>query len=320
MASSLFDHDGPHVEASTLVAFSGNRLDRLSENRADDVIDLALEHDGARAFAIGKGRVVLKHDRQTLDALYAPYELKALDPDFENAVLLGYEPNGAPRLGVPVAIDPEALPPLYKAPDYRSLYMQELVDGRLLGEIAQAASLVTWNLSTLYCGRCGAPTLNRAGGYRRECSACKSVSFPRTDPVVIMLVVDEARDACLLGRSPHFRPGMYSCLAGFLEPGETIEDAVRRETREESGIRVGRVRYHASQPWPMPHTLMIGVYGEARSATITRDTTELEDCAWFSRKETMLMLEREPGEDRSTPPAGAIANRLMRDWVDWRTP
>ena len=132
-----------------------------------------------------------------------------------------------------------------------------------------------------------------------------------------MLVVDEARDVCLLGRSPHFREGMYSCLAGFLEPGETIEDAVRRETLEESGIRVGRVRYHASQPWPMPHTLMIGLFGEARSTTITRDTTELEDCRWFERAETAEMLDRSLGEYRASPPAGAIAHRLMRDWVEW---
>jgi NAD+ diphosphatase len=100
----------------------------------------------------------------------------------------------------------------------------------------------------------------KAGGYRRVCTACGHMVFPRTDPVVIMLTIDVERDLCLLGRSPHFPEGMYSCLAGFVEPGETIENAVRRETHEEAGIRVGRVRYHASQPWPMPHTLMIGCY------------------------------------------------------------
>ena len=131
-------------------------------------------------------------------------------------------------------------------------------------------------------------------------------------------LVAEARDRCLLGRSPHFPPGMYSCLAGFIEPGETMEDAVRRETLEESGIRVGRVRYHASQPWPMPHSLMIGVYAEAQSLEITRDTAELEDCRWFDRAETEAMLAASLGEaDASAPPPGAIAHRLMRDWLDW---
>ena len=317
MASSIFDHDARHDEPSSLVAFSGNRLDRRSENRPDDVLDQSLKADGAHAFAIGRGRAVLKHDRQTLDPLYAPYELEELSPDFANAVLLGYERNGEPRLAVPVGIDTEKLPPLYKAIDYRSIYTQQIVPAEALGQLAQAASLVAWNLSTLHCGRCGEPTINRAGGYRRECSSCKTVFFPRTDPVVIMLVVDEKRDLCLLGRSPHFREGMYSCLAGFLEPGETIEDAVRRETLEESGILVDRVRYHASQPWPMPHTLMIGLFGEAKSERIVRDTTELEDCRWFTRQETAEMLDRSLGEYRSSPPAGAIAHRLMRDWVEW---
>lgn len=317
MPSLIFDHNGPHGEASSRVAFAGNRLDRRSENRPDDSAEKALKADGAHAFAIGRGRAILKHDRQTLDPLYAPYELKALSPDFDNAVLLGYEKNGEPRLAVPVGIEPDHLPPLYKAVDFRSLYMQNLVPPACLGELAQAGSLVSWNLSTLYCGRCGEPTESRAGGYRRVCTGCGTDHFPRTDPVVIMLVIDEARDLCLLGRSPHFRSGMYSCLAGFLEPGETIEDAVRRETGEESGIRVGRVRYHASQPWPMPHTLMIGVFAEALSERISRDTSELEDCCWFTRAETAAMLDRAPGEHQASPPAGAIAHRLMRDWVEW---
>jgi NAD+ diphosphatase len=112
---------------------------------------------------------------------------------------------------------------------------------------------------------------------------------------------------------------MYSCLAGFIEPGETMEDAVRRETLEESGISIGRVRYHASQPWPMPHSLMIGVYAEATSFDIDPDTTELEDCRWFDRAETEAMLANVLGEDKaSAPPPGAIAHRLMRDWLDWK--
>jgi NAD+ diphosphatase len=317
MTFSIFDHNGPHEEPSSLVAFSGNRLDRRSEHRPDDCVARALEAEGVHAYAIGRGRMILKHDRQTLDALYAPYELRELLPDFDNAVLLGYEKNGEPRIAVPVGIEPDHLPGLYTAVEYRSAYTQELVPPEQLGQLAQAASLVAWNQSTLFCGRCGQQTQSKAGGYRRECPGCRSLYFPRTDPVVIMLVIDEQRDLCLLGRSPHFREGMYSCLAGFLEPGETIENAVRRETHEESGIVIGRVRYHASQPWPMPHTLMIGVFAEAKTASIKRDTVELEDCRWFSREETAAMLQRAVGEGRSSPPAGAIAHRLMRDWVEW---
>ena len=148
MASSIFDHDAPHVEPSSLVAFAGNRLDRRSEHRPDDILDQVLRVEGAHAFAIGRGRVILKHDRQTLDPLYAPYELEELSPDFENAVLLGYEKNGEPRLAVPVDVELEELPPLYKAVDYRSLYTQQMMLADHLGQLAQAASLVAWNLAS----------------------------------------------------------------------------------------------------------------------------------------------------------------------------
>ena len=153
------------------------------------------------------------------------------------------------------------------------------------------------------------------GGVKRICPACKAEHFPRTDPVAIMLITDGER--CLMGRSPHFPPGMYSTLAGFVEPGETIENAVRRETHEESGIRVGRVTYHASQPWPFPHSLMIGCYGEALSTEIVRDTAELEDCRWFTRAEVRDMLKRVPGnpDEPACPPKRAIAGELISSWV-----
>ncbi len=132
-----------------------------------------------------------------------------------------------------------------------------------------------------------------------------------------MLTVDEANDRVLMGRSHRFPEGMYSCLAGFVEPGETIEDAVRRETLEESGIQIGRVRYHASQPWPMPHSLMIGCFAEAISLDIARDETELADCRWFSRAEAEAMVEGRSTDGTTAPLKGAIAYRLLRDWIDW---
>jgi NAD+ diphosphatase len=156
-----------------------------------------------------------------------------------------------------------------------------------------------------------------AGGYRRRCTSCDTQYFPRTDPVVIMLTIDADGDRALLGRSPHFNPGIYSCLAGFLEPGETIEQAVRRETFEEAGIEVGAVRYHASQPWPMPHTLMIGCYGLAESLDIKRDESELEDCRWFSRDEVRQMIDGTHPEGINVPVSGAVAYRIIQDWVDW---
>jgi NAD+ diphosphatase len=318
MTFSLFDHDAPHGEASRLVAFAGNRLDRRSEYRTETELGDALKDPATRYFAITKGRLAMRINGDTLDGLLTAADIAGMQPHNENAVLIGWDEANEARIAMPVGIDPDDLPEPFKAIDTRSVYRQALMDEEVLGAYAQGTSLVSWALANRFCGACGGQMTPEAGGYRRKCQTCERAVFPRTDPVAIMLVVDEARDRCLLGRSPHFPPGMYSCLAGFIEPGETMEDAVRRETMEESGIKVGRVRYHASQPWPMPHSLMIGVYAEAQSLEITRDTAELEDCRWFDRAETEAMLANTLGEvDASAPPPGAIAHRLMRDWLDW---
>ncbi len=317
MTRSIFDRLPPHPEPSRLTAFAANALDRQSEHRAEDCVEQALKVDGAHLFAFSGAKLVLKHDGQVLDPLFALYEMKELEPDFDEAVLLGYRRSGEPRLAVPVKADPESFARHLKVLDGRTIYREGHLTGELLGEFAQASSLMSWNGVTRFCGRCGAPMESRSGGYKRACTACGNLAFPRTDPVVIMLAVDVERDRCLLARGPHFPPGMYSCLAGFVEPGETIEDSVRRETFEESGIHVGRVRYHASQPWPMPHSLMIGCFAEARSTEIRRDETELEDCRWFSREEAQAILLAEEGAAHWSPPEGAIAHRLLRDWVSW---
>ncbi|PKA43916.1 NAD(+) diphosphatase [Rhizobium sullae] len=318
MNRSLFDSDVPHPEPSNLTAFAANDLNRDSEHRDEQSVEGALAKDGTHIFAFTKDKLVLKHDGQVLDPLFARYELQELQPHWDETILLGYRKTGEPRLAVPVGIPAEDLESHYKPADGRTLYRDQLVDEVLLGEFAQAASLIRWNGDNRFCGRCGGTMEMRIGGYKRVCTACEHMIFPRTDPVVIMLTIDEQRDLCLLGRSHHFTPGMYSCLAGFVEPGETIENAVRRETLEESGIRTGRIRYHASQPWPMPHTLMIGCYAEAKSTEAHRDESELEDCRWFTREETLEMLERPGANGQASPPKGAIAHRLMRDWVEWK--
>src|SRR5690606_8498983 len=286
-------------------------------HRDEDCLEKALVVEGAHIFAFTENRLILKHDGQVLDPLFAAYELPELQPDFDNAVLLGHRENGEPRIAVPVGISADDLAGRFKPIEARALYREGLLDEGLLGEVAQAASLIHWNATNRFCGKCGGRMESRIGGYKRLCASCQYLIFPRTDPVVIMLTIDIERDCCLLGRSHHFQEGMYSCLAGFVEPGETIENAVRRKTFEESGIRTGRVRYHASQPWPMPHSLMIGCYAEAKSASITLDGRELADCRWFSRQEAKAMLETLPGEGVFAPPEGAIAYRLLRDWIDW---
>jgi NAD+ diphosphatase len=319
MIANIFDSDAPHPEPSLLTAFSGNKLDRQVEYRADDCVEKALAAEGAHVLAFTGSRLILKHDGQILDPLFAPYELAELEPDFDNAVLLGFKDNGEPRVAVPVLIQPEELASHYKPAEARALFRDELLDNELQGEAAQAIALLNWNAANRFCGKCGSPTEMKIGGYKRVCTQCEHMLFPRTDPVVIMLTIDLETDRCLLGRSHHFQEGMYSCLAGFLEPGETIEDAVRRETSEEAGIEVGRVRYHASQPWPMPHSLMIGCYGEARSTEIKIDSQEMQDVRWFTRADAAAMLDAGPDSQYHAPVKGAIAHRLLRDWIEWGT-
>ena len=282
--------DAPQAEPSQFVGFAGNIIDRQSENRADDSVEKALADPATRLLLMGSGRILLKLDAEgATEGYFTSAEAVSLGSETGNAVLLGFSSTG-PVVAIPVTAEAEALPQTIKAIDYRSVYMQGLLGPAALGELAQAASLLAWHANHRFCGKCGQPTAMRAGGYKRVCTACGTEHFPRTDPVAIMLAV--SRDRCVLGRSRHFAPGMYSALAGFIEPGETIENAVRRETLEESGIKLGRVVYHASQPWPFPYSLMIGCYGEALNEDINADLTELEDCRWFERGEVLAMLDK----------------------------
>lgn len=305
--------DAPQAEPSQFVGFAGNIIDRQSENRSDDSVEKALADPSTRMLLMGGGRILLKFDPEgQAESYFTASEAIALGSDIGNAVLLGFSPAG-PIVAVPNATEAESLPQTIKSIDYRSVYMQGLVDREALGTLAQGASLLAWHASHRFCGKCGQPTVMRAGGYKRVCTACGTEHFPRTDPVAIMLAV--SRDRCVLGRSRHFAPGMYSALAGFIEPGETIENAVRRETLEESGIRLGRVVYHASQPWPFPYSLMIGCFGEALNEDIDADLTELEDCRWFERGEVLAMLDKSH-PSLLVPPSGAIAHHLIRAWAE----
>ena len=197
--------------------------------------------------------------------------------------------------------------------DLRAIAVQGLVPPADQGALAQAKALMHWHRTHRFCPHCGKPSVMAGAGWRRECPDCGTHHFPRTDPVVIMLAVDGER--CLLGRQARFPPLMYSCLAGFVEPGETLEDAVRRELAEESGIATGAVRYLGSQPWPFPASMMIGCLAEAASTEITIDTTELEDARWFSRDEARAMLEGRHPEGLACPTEMAIAHHILQAWV-----
>ena len=178
--------------------------------------------------------------------------------------------------------------------------------------IASAKAVLSWHASHKFCAKCGEQSHMSMAGWQRDCSSCGAHHFPRTDPVVIMLITHG--NSCLMGRSPGWPEGMYSCLAGFIEPGETIEAAVRRETFEEAGIEVGKVEYLSSQPWPFPASLMLGCRGYATSTEISIDPEEIEDAIWVTREE---MLETFAGNNPNMKPArkGAIAHFLLVNWL-----
>ncbi len=311
MTFALFD--APEREPSQAIGFAGNIIDRQSEKRSEEDVANALAEPQARLMLMRGGRLLLKLTENTFDPYFDIQEAAAYGPELDKAVLLGR--NGAfPVLAIPGGFEPETLPESVKAIDFRSVNVQGLIDPAALGAMAQGAALLAWHASHGFCSKCGSRSEMRAGGYKRFCPACGTEHFPRTDPVAIMLAV--TRERCLMGRGPHFNPGMYSALAGFIEPGETIEAAVRREVLEESGIRLGRVVYHASQPWPFPYSLMIGCFGEALNEDIHYDGAELEDCRWFTRAEVKAILAGDSSSGIFVPPKAAIAHHLIRAWAE----
>ncbi|MTH99703.1 NAD(+) diphosphatase [Roseibium sp. RKSG952] len=200
------------------------------------------------------------------------------------------------------------------ANDLRNLALQGVFGGLELGVLAQARAMLHWHRTHRFCSRCGKPTQMADAGYRRECPSCGAQHFPRTDPCVIMLITDG--DRALLGRPPRLPPGIYTTLAGFMEPGETIEQAVRRETQEESRIEVGEVHLVANQPWPFPSNLMLGCIGRATSSEIFIDDDELEACGWFTRDEVRQMVKGTHPDGYRIPPSISIAYDLITGWLE----
>ena len=178
---------------------------------------------------------------------------------------------------------------------------------------AAALSLANWHRRHRFCSNCGQPTVPNRGGWSRACAACGAEHYPRVDPVVIMLAEHDRR--LLLGRQPQYPERRYSALAGFVEPGESLEGAVARELKEEAGIDVADVAYVASQPWPFPSSLMIGAHARALDDRLTIDTTELDDARWFTRQEVADALDGKEGAAFLPPPRFAIARTLLEWWI-----
>jgi NAD+ diphosphatase len=304
--------------------FSGGGLDRATHLRPRAG---ALAADpAARVLPLWRGKPLMRAGAAPTLGWLAPDDPRIAGAA-EPPVFLGTDPaaGGAPRFALDVShLGP---PPSGEAPAFLDGETLELEPGLAFldlrgamaalshadaGDAATAKGVAEWHRSHPHCSRCGARTATEDGGWRRGCASCGAKHFPRTDPVVIMLALHG--DRALLGRQAAWPEGMYSLLAGFMEPGESIEEAARRETMEEAGVPLGRVAYVCSQPWPFPSSLMIGVVSEALSDVVALNDAELQDALWASREEVAASLAGGPARFTAAR-RGAVARTILEAWV-----
>ena len=284
-----------------MIAFTGSPLDRADHLREDPEA-LAAARSDPRALLLKLDGLDPEPDGQG-GLTWLPLDAA---PEGAELLFLGFD-AGLPHF---VASLPDFVPAA--RPPMAVLAIADRLRPEQLSIYAAARALVDWHARHRFCAASGHPTEIFRAGWGRRCPTCGAQHFPRTDPVVIMLVEFEGR--ALIGRQSSWPAGRYSALAGFVEPGESIEEAVRRETLEEAGVRVGAVRYVASQPWPFPSSLMIGCIAEAESDTITLDANELEDAIWVTRDEIRAALDDLPGRFLA-PTRYAIARHLLEAWL-----
>jgi NAD+ diphosphatase len=285
------------------LAFGGSPLDRAGYRRTDPAW-LAQQHARGLFLPFWQDQPLLKGEAAAF---------LAGRPEWEGcqSVFLGLD-GGQPLFAVALPDDPE---PVFEDAAFQQMRAAAMIlPGRDCAIAGQAKAMLDWHRRHRFCANCGAATTAEDGGYRRHCPGCGADHFPRTDPVVIMLPLYE--DQCLVGRNARFTNGLYSAFAGFIEPGETVEDAVARELEEEAGMRIGAVTYHASQPWPFPSSLMIGCYAAALSRDFAVDGAEIAEARWMPKTEARARLAGEITDDIRMPTPIAIAHRLIRDWAE----
>ncbi|MBN8979939.1 MAG: NAD(+) diphosphatase [Rhizobiales bacterium] len=299
--------------------FVSNPIDRAAHLRLDDEKLFALETSkDARAYVIHKDSILVTQGANGTRALLTLDEARKFGAN-PGTIFLGLKDGAAIfGMGIPAAAAEDLIGRNdVGVENLRAVATTGAIAPHELSTIAMAKSLVTWHQRHGFCANCGARTSMKEGGWKRDCPQCKAEHFPRTDPVVIMLVTKG--DKCLLGRQAIFPPTMWSCLAGFVEAAETIENAVQREIFEEAGIRCEDVKYYMTQPWPYPSSLMIGCTARATNDDIVVDRKELEDARWFTREEAVAMLNRTHPEGMTGPHPVAIAHHLLANWVKEKT-
>ena len=301
--------------------FAGSPLDRAGSERRDPAWLAEQRAHPRRRFLALYGLEALIEDRDPpaiawLGADALPAAAAA------DAILLGLE-RGEPRFALDLSRPGGGGAGALAAGGRRFAELRDVALGLPAGDaaiLAQARSLADWHARHRFCAACGAPAGARAGGAMRVCGGCGAEHFPRVDPVVIALVA--AGDRCLLVRGLARPGGSYTCIAGFMEPGETVEEAVRREVREEAGVAVASVRYRSSQPWPFPASLMLGCHAEAASEAIAIDPGEIADARWFDRAavaRAVAVAAGEAGADAApgfgVPAPFTISHQLIRAWA-----
>lgn len=285
--------------------FSGSLFDRADPLRGDaEALSALLQHPQARLLQLQGFDPAL-----TSEGALVWHGLQGLtEADTAALILLGLL-EGVPHFVALQQHSAEA--PLYRTP--RTMEVLSLLGPQDMATYGTARSLIDWHGRHRFCGKCGAATLLQRAGWGRRCVACGSEHFPRVDPVVIMLA--EHGDRALLGRQASWPAGRYSALAGFLEPGETVEEAVARELFEEAGVCASRVRYVTSQAWPFPAQLMLACIAEVIDDTLNIATDELEDAIWLSRAEVRAALAGDPAARFLLPPVYAVAHSLLQHWA-----
>lgn len=302
-------------------AFSGSPLDRVSVKRPDAEWIADKRSAPESRFLPFCGTSVMTANRE--DERDRLLWLSGADMSgngiaaSDEAVFLGMDDKKIARFAI-LLDDAKDWSDLGRAIDLRPLAMNGTIGLEELSIAGQASSMLDWHDRHRCCARCGTRTDVAEGGYKRICPNCEAMHFPRVDPVVIMIAVKDEK--CLLARSPHFVPGMYSALAGFIEPGESLEEATRREIEEETGIRTGHVAYHSSQPWPFPSSLMIGCIAQAENDDIKIDPVEIEDARWFARDELTAMRKRTHPDGFTIPFRHAIARQLIKAFLEGWSP
>jgi NAD+ diphosphatase len=299
-----------------MIAFCGNRLDRAGNKRGDEAWLAELRASpSVRVLPLFKLQPLLQGaeggDASEL-CFVDGVRASALAGDGAAEVFLGLDGETAY-----FARDVSALPDTSTVSEFghfrEARAAASVLPQEQIAILGQAKALLDWHARHQFCARCGSSTTLADAGYRRVCPSCKAEHFPRTDPAVIMLAT--ADDHCLLARNKRFAGGLYSTLAGFVEPGESIEEAVRREVMEEVSLRIGRVRYFASQPWPFPSSLMIGCFAKSLTRDIAVDGNEIVAAQWFERQTVRRLISGE-SKEINLPRRDAIAFHLVKTWAE----